>query len=154
MLAEAARVLRPGGLFVSGEWERGPSFDNPTIGDTNRIPGIDRLVNVVDSLLSHNALPLVPHIPTWLDASGQFEDITAQCYSVPIGDWDPTKKALGENFRDVWVRYVDSLKPMLGQPGSELDEAQIDDLIAGYLDNLYNVPGMVGKYHMVHAKKI
>jgi hypothetical protein len=153
MLAEAARVLRPGGLFLSGEWERCPSFDNPTIGDTSRILGIDRLVDVVDSLLIRSH---VLDIPTWLDASGQFQDITVQSYSVPIGDWpsDPEQRALGENFRGVWVRYVDSLKPMLGEPRSGLSEVQINDLIAGYLDNIYNVPGMVGKYHTVHATKI
>jgi len=157
MLTEATRVLRHGGLFVSGEWERSPSFDNPAIEDTNRILGIRSLVDVVDLLLiERNASPPVTCIPDWLDASGQFQGITKQCYTVPIGDWpsDPAMKALGKNFRDVWVRYADSLKPMLREPSSGLGEAQINDLIAGYMHNMDNVPGMVGKYHTVHATKI
>jgi hypothetical protein len=152
MLAEAARVLRPGGLFLSGEWERWPSFNNnPNIGD--RILGIDRLVNVVDSLLIQN---YALYIPTWLDESAQFQDITVQSFSVPIGDWpsDPDQRALGKYFRSVCVQYVDSLKPLLGEPRSGLNVVQINDLILGYLDNIYNVPGIVGKYHTVHAKKI
>jgi hypothetical protein len=122
------------------------------------MPGIRRLVEVVDLLLvqRHNIPALAPRIPIWLDTSGYFQEITVRSYSLPIGDWhgDPEKKALGNDFRNVWVRYADSLRPMLAEPSSGLNEAEINDLIAGYLDDLRNVPGMVGKYHTVYAKKI
>jgi hypothetical protein len=157
MLAEAARVLRPGGLFLSGEWERVPSFANPVSGDADPIPETRRLLNLVDtSLARHGAFPLATCIPGWLAESGQFQDITAQFHVVPIGDWhpDPVMKELGNDFRSVWVRYADSLKPMLGEPGLGMNEAQIDDLMEGYLQDMHNTSGMVGVYHTVHAKKI
>jgi len=157
MVREVARVLRPGGLFLSGEWERGPTFADPALGNANSIPAIHRLLNLVDDALGarHRVFPVAPHIPAWLAESGRFRDITPQFHLVPIGDWhpDPAMQALGNNFRDIWVRYADSLRPMLRE-GLGLDEVQVDELVAGYVNDMDNVSGMIGVYHTVHAKKV
>ena len=158
MLGEAARVLRPGGLFLSGEWERGPKFANPIWGNDSSIPATHRLLNRVDAVLfaNHGLVPVASRIPNWLAESDQFQDITVERHFLPIGDWhpDPGMKALGEDFRDIWVRYADSLKPVLREPNLGLNEAQIDELVAGFEDDMHTVPGMVGVYHTVHAIKV
>lgn len=155
-LGEVTRVLRPGGLFLSGEWERGPTFANPGLGDITSIPAIYRLLDLVDDVLrtKHGVLPAALHIPSCLAASGCFSDITTERRAMPIGDWhpDPAMRALGNDFRDMWVRYAHNLKPMLKEEG--LDDAHIEQLMVGYVSDMYRVSGMVGVFCTVHAKKV
>jgi len=156
MLDEVARVLRPGGLFLSGEWGRSPTFADPASGNSHTIPDIHRLVTFVDDILhaKHGVFSVAPHIPRWLAESGRFQDITAHLHAVPIGNWhpDPAMQVLGNTFRDMLVRYAKNLGPMLKEAG--LDNAQVDELVTGYVNDMENVSGMIGVYHTVYAKKI
>ena len=159
MLGEVARVLRPGGLFLSGEWERGPTFASPVTGNPSTISATYHLLNIVDNALRAKhpgVFPIASHIPSWLAESGRFRNITAQLHAVPIGDWhpDPEMKELGNTFRDMLVRYANNLKPMLRDPELGLGEAQINNLVTGYMNDMYGVSGMIGVYRTVHAKKL
>lgn len=155
MLAEAARVLRPGGLFISGEWDRLPSLEDRALDTASVIPNITRLINRVNGILNgrFRALPAASSIPRWMAESGLFRDITHEFHEIPIGDWhtDERQRSLGVNFREIAVRYGDSLRQVLKDAGDE--QAVVDELINGYLAEIRGVPGMFCVYHTVHAIK-
>jgi hypothetical protein len=141
---------------MSGEWERAPKILNPVWGSADPIPATHLLFNLVNTLLERRrGFYVAARVPGWLSESAQFEDITAQYHIVPIGDWydEPTMRMLGNNFRSLLVTYGNSLKPLLREPGSGLDDTQVDEMVAGFVNDMHNVSGMVGVYHTVHAKK-
>lgn len=155
MLTEAARVLRPGGLFISGEWDRLPSLADPTLDTAGIIPNITRLMDRVDEIInvSYQTVPSAAQIPRWVADSGLFRDITHEFHEVPIGNWqtDDRQKALGINFREQAVRYGDSLGQVLKNAGCE--QEVIDELVNGYLEEINDVAGLKWVYHTVHAIK-
>jgi len=158
MLNEVARVLRPNGLFLSGEWERCPTFADPSLRNSNSIPATSHLFNLIDDAMftSHGVIPIASHIPSWLAESGHFRDITSQKYAVPIGDWhpEPSMQALGNALRHALQLSTNGLKLILKEPKLGLEEAQIDELVMGYVQEMYHVSGMVAVYHTVHARSI
>lgn len=155
MLTEVARVLRPGGLFLSGEWERIPTFVNPALRDQNLIPFTTGLLTMVDNILfeKYGIRPWARQIPGWLEASGLFVDITLDVHCMPVGNWhgDPDLRVLGRDFVDVWVKYAGSLEPMLSEAG--FDVRFVQHVLAGYLHEIQNVSGMCAVYYTVHARR-
>lgn len=156
MLGEAARVLRRGGLFISGEWDRAPVFQQLAPGQLVVPPGISRLTSFIDNVLytRRGVCPIAPHIPHWLAASGQFENITAESFSVPIGDWhpEPEQQELGQEARAICIQYAESLKPLLKESG--LGDFEIQEMIIGFLAEIQNTSGIVWIFRTVHARKI
>ena len=155
MLAEVARVLRPGGLFISGEWDRLPSLGDRTLDTAGVIPNITRLIDRVDEIIigSYQTGPAASLIPRWVADSGFFRDIIHEFHEIPIGDWhtDDRQRALGITLREQAVRYGDSLRQVLKNAKEE--QEVIDELINGYLAEIQSVPGMIYVYHTVHAVK-
>lgn len=156
LVGEAARVLRPGGLFLSGEWEPFP-IHNATVSQLdNVIPATFSLVNMVNETLHkrYNMDPVGTSVPGWLEQSGRFANITPQVYKVPIGDWhqDPLMREFGNDMRATLVRYGESLKPMLKEAGYA--EIQVETVLQAYVHELHTVRGLMGVYRTVHARKV
>lgn len=156
MIAEAARVLRQGGLFLSGEWKPLPVFSTTVARPAEAIPATYNLINMVNQTLHqrHGMIPVGLSIPGWLEQSGRFVNITPQDHFVPIGDWhqDPLMQVFGNDMRATLVRYGDSLKPMLKEAGYE--EADIETIFRAYVHELHTVPGLMAVYRTVHARKV
>jgi hypothetical protein len=153
MMREVIRVLRPGGLVICCEWGYYPSIhpEYPPVP----APGVLRFFDVViQSLGQLGIYPVADIIPNLLAGSGQFDGITPQPYSMPIGPWhaDLGGQRIGRAFRAACRRFVEAVRPMLTNVG--WSEEALYDIFSGYLHDLHTVPGMVNVYHTVHARKL
>ncbi|KAG6852854.1 hypothetical protein C0991_008575, partial [Blastosporella zonata] len=139
VLGEVGRILHPGGLFISCEWGRYPSF-HPALGldPVEHAPGachfFDTLTRALD--VCRGIQPIAGTIPALLEGSGIFRDINQLCYYMPIGPWhaDPQMKVLGRAFRASLVRYADSVKPLLAEAG--LSGEQVSAIVGDYVHDL------------------
>lgn len=158
VLQEVGRVLRPGGLFLSCEWEQSQPVFHPTfqVDLPSSVPGAchfyDTLTRALD--ICRSIQPIASHVPMFIDSSDLFTDITASCYYMPIGPWhdDPSMKMLGRAYRASLLRYIDSVKPLLREAG--YSEAEIDEITGAYIHELKTVRGMVSSFHTVHARRL
>lgn len=156
MLREAARVLRRGGIFFSGEVARCVAFapgypGNPAVD----APGATRFFKVVNDLLERVGLhEITSHIPQWLRETGAFPDGRIQEHLIPIGEWHPSSqmKTLGRAYLATMTTFADSLRPFLRDQGG-LSEREVRELIDGYIRDMRYVPGLVSVYHTVWTIK-
>lgn len=157
ILQEVGRVLRPGGLFLSCEWERWPTFyPSLVVHPPSRVPGAchfyDTLIKALD--ICRGIQSIASRIPSLVNDSNLFSDITASCHYMPIGPWQdgPSRKMLGRAYRASVLRYIDSVKPVLREAG--YSEAEIDEIAGAYIHELKTVRGMVGTLRVVHARRL
>lgn len=154
LLPEVARVLRPGGLFVSNEWARSPIMRDGS--DVNiRAPSTAEFFRAVrDTLRERRGIPTVAHkIPDLLQDSGCFTDIVSQPFFMPIGGWhdNPALRELGREYREMVELYARSMRAVLIEgPWAARAEA----LIQGYIDESRRVSGLVSVYYTVHARRL
>ncbi|KAF9228157.1 S-adenosyl-L-methionine-dependent methyltransferase [Gyrodon lividus] len=156
MLREATRVLRRGGIFLSGEVGRYVAFapgypGNPAVD----APGATRFYKVINDLLDRIGLhEITGHIPHWLRETGAFTAGRMQEHLIPIGEWhlSAPQRRLGRAYLEAMTTFAESLKPFLREHG-ELSEREIAELIAGYVRDMRLVPGMVGVYQTVWMMK-
>ncbi|KAJ7726812.1 S-adenosyl-L-methionine-dependent methyltransferase [Mycena maculata] len=158
LLAEAARLLRPRGLFLSGEWARSlvfhPDFAPRTL--PTHAPALTAFYARLHAALAARGLPPVaPPIAPLLAHTGAFDGIAPRAYHMPLGPWppDPALQRLGLAFRGVFLRYVASMRPMLAEGGA-LSAAAYDDMYARVEREVRTVAGLVAVFHTVHARKI
>lgn len=152
MLREAARVLRRGGIFLSGEIGRyvafAPGYPGNPAADA---PGATRFFKVVNDLLERVGLhEITGHIPHWLRDTGMFTGGRIQEHLIPIGEWHPSarQRTLGRAYLDAMTVFAESLKPFLRDQGG-LSEREICELIDGYIRDMRCVPGLVSVYQTV-----
>ncbi|EGN94744.1 hypothetical protein SERLA73DRAFT_171168 [Serpula lacrymans var. lacrymans S7.3] len=157
MLREVARVLRPGGLFFSGEVGRYVKYaPNSRLHTSAYAPGAGNFFRVInDRLARYRQLrEITSDIPQWIHESGLFEDITVQEHFIPIGDWheDPGMQSVGRTYKAAMEIFADSLKPMLRDVG--MLEWELEDVVGRFLNDMNTVRGMVSVYHTVWATKV
>lgn len=157
MACEVARVLRPGGLFLSCEWDRSVAFHpSLNISAPVRVPRTCKFFDVLThALYAAGIQPVASSIPFILEGSGHFTDVIPRCFYMPIGPWhsDPRMRRLGRAFRAALVRYADSVRPML-LDDTRWTKEELDEIIGGYIHELKTVRGMVSIYRTVHARKV
>ncbi|KAF9458132.1 S-adenosyl-L-methionine-dependent methyltransferase [Collybia nuda] len=155
VLQEVARVLRPGGLFISYEWGRYPAF-HPSVTVKPPIHGVERFFNVLEEALEtvRDIYPIAPHIPSYLIDSGHFDDISPEHFNMPVGPWqnDEELRKLGRAFRASLRRYANSVKPLLYEAG--WTEEDVREITQNYIHDLETVRGMVCRLYTVHARRI
>lgn len=154
MLRQAARVLRRGGIFFSGEVGRYVAFapgypGNPAVD----APGATRFFKVVNDLLERVGLDeIAGHIPHWLSETRVFTGGRIQEYLIPIGEWHPSsrQRTLGRSYLQAMIMFAESVKPLLRDHGG-LSEREIYELIGACVRDMRYVPGLVSVYHTVWA---
>lgn len=150
-----ARVLRPGGLFISYEWGRYPAF-HPSVTDRPPIPGVDRFFEVLTKALEicGDIHPIASHIPSYLINSGHFEDISPDFFYMPVGPWQDNDelKMLGRAFRASLLRYANSVRPLIHEAG--WTEEEVAEITGDYIHEMKTVRGMVCRLHTVHARRV
>lgn len=156
MLNEVARILRPGGLFLFGEWSWGPTFQDETRRNTNPIQAIDNFVSWITEQLyaRNNIAPAGALVREWLFQSGQFIDISETLeYFVPVDheDTDARTFNIGRDFRNAWRWYADSLLPFMRSTG--MAEDRVAEMNRGYMRELEVTPGLVAVYTVTYATK-
>ena len=123
ILPGVIRVLRPGGLYHSGELENAVFF-NPDFHQTDspriHAPASTQFFQVVnDAVLARGILPSIDQIHIHLWNTGAFNNIQSRNIYIPIGRWhdDPAMQGLGIAFQQILCRFSDSVKPMLLEVG-------------------------------------
>ena len=171
LIHQVARVLRPGGLFLSCEWGRTPilitrpTSSSPHHPPTHPLPPASLLapythaffLTVNDALRRRGivASPAAEHIPVWLAQSGHFEAIQERTYDVPIGDWhpDPRMRQLGVEFRELAKAYAQNVRALLVDSGG-LNMRDAQELIDGHQREMAAVRGLAIRYYTVFARRV
>ena len=149
MLAEASRVLRPGGLIFLGEWI------HPPVDSTGGSPsGVTAFCQVLNSCLlyEYSIANIPPHLTHFISQLGGFDDIRSHDYFMPIGDWAPRAKDLGFKFRQTLRTWAESAAMVIAKAG--YDEDAIATLTNGFIDDISNIPGLQVVYRVVTARRI
>ncbi|EEB88178.1 hypothetical protein MPER_14125, partial [Moniliophthora perniciosa FA553] len=97
IIHEAARLLRPGGIFYSGEWGRFPSLHPDLVQDADLaalVPHFVDFFNVVTpALATRRGIHQISHlIPAMIRETGRFSEITTQEFCMPIGPWQGDRR--------------------------------------------------------------
>ncbi|KAJ7750881.1 S-adenosyl-L-methionine-dependent methyltransferase [Mycena metata] len=158
LLAEVARLLRPRGLFLSGEWGRFPVFHRDYAPETpaTRIPALTAFFAHLHAALAARGLhPVAPPIAPLLAHTGAFDEISSREYHMPLGGWhpEPAMQRLGLAFRTVFMRYMGSVRPMLAESGV-VPTDELDDVYQRVEQEVHEVEGLLSVFHTVHARKI
>lgn len=154
MVDQVARVLRPGGLFLAGEWGRSAEM----AGGMNPAEHAPRTCHfyrmVQETLLRRDIRPIARHIPRIMEESGHFKRVKARVYEMPVGPWhsNPELQSIGFWYRETLVRYAQSMGLMMVEAGC--DPAQVQDVVYGFIREMYEVRGLVCKYFTVRAIKV
>ncbi|KAK0217868.1 S-adenosyl-L-methionine-dependent methyltransferase [Armillaria fumosa] len=156
IIQEVKRILRPGGMFVSGEWGQHPLFHpSYNLDPVTQTPSLSHFFQVLQSALARRGIPLVAgNIHAWLQSAGGFAYITPQTHYLPIGSWsnDHTMQRVGKAFRTVLSRYMDSVRPIILDLG--MNEADLDHLYANARAEVASAQGLVAVYYSVHARRM
>nr|GAT45631.1 pleiotropic drug resistance ABC transporter protein [Mycena chlorophos] len=169
LLAECARLLRPGGAFISGEWSNMVfTMASPTPGaEPVPIPITIQLAPFIHEFFSalHTSLqtppnPLPPTAPLMaplLAVRQQFfvqNTITSASHLFPLGGWhpDPAMQRTGRIFRNIFRRYMDSVRPLLDAK-SGMPQAQLNQLYVEVHQEIRSVSGIWGVYNTVFAQR-
>ncbi|KAF9446856.1 S-adenosyl-L-methionine-dependent methyltransferase [Macrolepiota fuliginosa MF-IS2] len=157
ILPEVIRVLRPGGIFLSCEWDLGVSFhpDSPHATETAlHAPASTQFYQVLNAALESRGIRTVmSQITGYLHESSAFDDIQPNAFYVPVGTWhdNPRMQDLGRGFLATQSRLADSVKPFLKQVGHP--QAYVDGLVREFVEELRTTDGLVGTYRLVHGIK-
>lgn len=159
VLGQISRVLRPGGLFVSYEWDLYPFFDpsNAALSESDLsrdLPAVFRLHHAVDEALTLLRVPSnARHVLEFLQRTGRFEEISRRVLYVPIGVWHPDSEMrnIGEECLEAHRRYARSVRALLIK--QLCTEAQADSIISDYVHELTVSRGLVAVLYTVHARR-
>ncbi|KAI0349690.1 S-adenosyl-L-methionine-dependent methyltransferase [Trametes cingulata] len=154
LVSEASRILRPGGLFSACEWTR--SFLMADGGHVPaRAPGASAfLVALQHALLQKIGVgPIAYDLPRAVHQSGNFHHISVTFMHIPIGTWptDGAFRSIGREYREVLVEYACSMRPFLAQ---SVPAVHLQELIEGFISDLYTVPALMSAYVVVHATRL
>ncbi|TFK29192.1 S-adenosyl-L-methionine-dependent methyltransferase [Coprinopsis marcescibilis] len=154
---EAFRLLKPGGLFISVEWDRNPafhaSFDLDPIEDA---PASVRFHEAVDlAMLEANGLQSTHLLADTLTTSHTFRNVERRAFHVPIGGWHPNAvlRRMGQAFRVSQARFAQGCKHLLLDK-SGLSPGDVDAILNDYLEEIRSVEGLMSTAHAVYATKI
>ncbi|KZO91783.1 hypothetical protein CALVIDRAFT_557957 [Calocera viscosa TUFC12733] len=157
LVAEIARVLRPGGMVILGEME----YSITTASGRNlaaEAPDFFQWFETIRASIRTRlglSMDTPQRLPQILHEKG-FRRITVKEHNIPIGAWtgNPQGNQIGELNRQVWLEFVNSTRPMLLDVRP--NEQQVDRLVAGVRTLLEELPQgvrLLSRYHTIWALK-
>lgn len=152
IINEAGRLLRPGGLFLSVEWQLTPQ-GHPVEGT----PISDWCNLVRHNLLQHRGVDIdnIPlQIPEYIRQSGLFSDPNTVTREVPIGHWppEPEDKSTGMACRLAFQHFSRNLSVFLSDVG--VSRQLIRDQLHYLRVALHNTTGLHLTYHATFARRL
>lgn len=152
LLHEAARVLRRGGLFVSGEICREVNFAPGYPGNPDLdAPRADKFYKIVNGILMQRGIhDYTRSIPAYAGDNRLFSDVRVMDHVIPIGNSqtsDGRRRRLGSDYLEVITRFARSVGPMLRNEGYR--DGLVEELVTGFVEDMKTVPGVVGVYQTV-----
>ncbi|KAF8808331.1 S-adenosyl-L-methionine-dependent methyltransferase [Phlegmacium glaucopus] len=157
ILQEVARVLCPGGLFISCEWSGSTTF-HPSYQQVLSVdaPATVRFLDAYTNALNscRHLRQIAPQIPTFVANSGYFTDITVEERYIPVGVWplDVASQNIGADCLKMHRIHADSVKHLFLADG--WSEAALERLITDYIQEINTVSGLVDVLHIVHARRL
>ena len=159
-------MLRPGGLLISCEWGQDVTFhpDWANNGDPAlHVPNAQVFFNAVAQAFQsvRNIPPIASRIPSLLESSPLFENVTPRVFYMPIGPWpdgmqDMNGQEMGRAYRASLRRYADSVKHLLYEAGWSRNNVEV--LVQAFKEELTRVGGHVGglvsSVYTVHARRV
>ena len=159
IIREAARILQPGGMFLSGEWFRYPAFDSARFPNLNLRTNAPNLTSFFErwneALLQRRGIrPVEREINQLVSESGLFRDVVSHSMFLPIGDWreELPLKAMGRQYRDCMRRYLESSRRLMLDSGHTNQE--LDTMFAHANHEMRYVEGLGGIYYVVAAIRV
>ncbi|CAE6440891.1 unnamed protein product [Rhizoctonia solani] len=177
LIREVYRVLRPGGIFLFGNWELS-AYDasDPSRPAFERLPGLTKALQMTRTALTHQGVDvqMCSNMPYWLESNSElwtvpddpssglvftepmlgFRDIVYAPMLVPIGLW-PTEKRLqdvGKIGANGWVQIWRSMCAPFQVFGLSKDQAQ--EVVDEAIRDVYSPEVQVSvKYHVTYAFK-
>ncbi|VDB88334.1 unnamed protein product [Peniophora sp. CBMAI 1063] len=153
LLRQAARILRPGGLFIAAEWGAYPALhpSHPAAANpTTELPNITRFCEALNELINHGAPTLAITLPTLINITGAFDAPRATTRAFPVGAPYPGVEPaailldVGEIMHRCTCGFVDAA--VAGHPTL----AEHADLVKHEVNTH---PGVVAVWHTVHARR-
>ncbi|KAF9024580.1 S-adenosyl-L-methionine-dependent methyltransferase [Hymenopellis radicata] len=155
IIREASRILRPGGVFVFGEWLRQPMF-TPTVNlsPLAEVPEFCRFTGLLNERLRlHGLQHISDSIPVRLGQARTFTEITPLRFFIPIGSWHPNEnmRSVGRAYRGCIKRFMDAVKPFILE--LDITEAEYDRICAAAKVEIShaNSPPLVSHYFSGYA---
>ncbi|KAG8691870.1 hypothetical protein FRC11_007229 [Ceratobasidium sp. 423] len=168
LVLEIHRVLRPGGLFLYGEYQNnGFDASTPDQSAAATAPNLVRALRTARDIYMRQGTyayafrdvpPLLdPKCAIWANEKTKgFVGITSEEKMVPGGPWHPVPRMreVGLITQQVWCELWRSLRATFLSHGGMTTE-EVNGIIDGAIDELLN-PGtrlLYGKYHVLYAFK-
>ncbi|KXN90757.1 hypothetical protein AN958_03644 [Leucoagaricus sp. SymC.cos] len=155
ILPEVSRVMRRGGLYLSGELDlrvffhpESPEASNPQ----EHAPMSTQFFQLVDAALQARGIQTsIPQIPTYLQDAGTFHNIHSQIIPIPVGGWhnDLRLQEIGTTLQENLRIFAESVKPLLRSAGHS--EAYVETLAENFCAELEEVEGLYAAYYIVQA---
>ncbi|CCM04092.1 uncharacterized protein FIBRA_06251 [Fibroporia radiculosa] len=147
LLCEVMRVLRPGGLFVAGEWAPYPSMGN-IYNIRDYAPRTWEYFDLLRMVLSNREISTVPTmIRPWMEQLG-FVNIEVREYRLPVNGRHATSFTRRTN-ANLQV-YVESLQPMMADAGYGSRARSLANLMFGEISR---VDGIFFTYYAIHGAR-
>lgn len=155
-MTHIARILRPGGLFVSCEWTRQLGTINRSDPQT-RAPNAVLLLNTLNSYLSdRGGLDDPSRLRDLITSSHRFHNMQCFRYSLPLdnsdGNVDRQQTDMRRRFKRTLLEFGAATLGFLLDRGWTQEEAE--EMIVGFRSDIENVRGLIIYYNVVHAQKL
>lgn len=140
---EVHRLLRRGGLFLSGEWE---------LNNMDGAVYTKAFMNLVmHAFQDRRGLHWVPvDVLALLEGDTRFREVQADLRVFPLGNVPEPNLHLGDLCREIFSRFMDSVKPLLKE--TVITDPQLNALYRNVRQELTRTSIHL-TYHMVWARK-
>jgi SAM-dependent methyltransferase len=155
LIDEASRVLRAGGLFLSGEYDSlFITADDSELQTT--APSIWQVANLVETCLAQLDIHPVAHqIAGWLREGGRFVDVNEVTHRVPVGaGWhggDSRMDQIGASAVRMLFSWAGTIRPLLLNRSGQSQEV-IDALLENFKQEVQTVHVYM-VYRVIHARR-
>ncbi|KAF8651063.1 hypothetical protein AX16_004926 [Volvariella volvacea WC 439] len=157
LLQEIARVLRPGGLLLAGEWAHTHAYrqDIQTqLFNTGHTPNTTAFFDTVNQYFGPRTAHTLQSLPLDLERlvqnTNNFHDIQTETYDIDLDPWHGVEDGdrWGRRFKRAHRIYGKSVQYLLR--GRGMADVDVNALVTAYLNNLGGV-GLIHKYHALFA---
>ncbi|KAH6905876.1 S-adenosyl-L-methionine-dependent methyltransferase [Coprinopsis sp. MPI-PUGE-AT-0042] len=161
LIQEVARVLKPGGMFLTVEWDRRPSFPAGSLRHLEiDAPASIRFHQTLDQAL-HTGVGVHPsprQCSALLAASHHFVNVETRSLTVPIipiggSHENPQLARIGGWVRSTQVKLARACERLL-LLHTHLSQAEVERLTEDYVRELRSVHGLIATFYVAYGTRV